>query len=377
MAHVKRLVVMAVFVMFAAACGDTTTETSDAANGEQEWRSPLAEYMGVDLGFDFGDEAEMEARQLEVNEKVAACMAAEGFEWKPDPEEMMMAGPPVDDEGLEWGSDEWTAKYGFGVSTMAFPQETVGPDLIGSPDSFMDFEGEEYVDPNAEYLEALSEAEREEYFATLHGDDQGPDIDFEAMTEEEIDAALEEYYSDYVPTGCMNEAQEEVMGFGGRDYFMEFQDELEKLYEQIEDDPRIASFEQEISTCVSEKGLSYTDMQTMYEDLDERMRPLYDEAFNQQPTDMPSEEEMASMSEREMQELFAPKLSDESKATLGEIQADELALAAAVQECGGNDADRAAVYQEVTIEYEERFIEENRAALDAYLAEQESENEDE
>jgi hypothetical protein len=128
---------------------------------------------------------------------------------------------------------------------------------------------------------------------------------------------------------------------------------------------------------VSDKGLSYTDMQTMYEDLEERMQPLYEQAYNEEPTDMPSEEEMASMSEREMQEMFAPKLSDEAKATLGEIQADELELAVAVQECGGNDADRASVYQEVTIEYEERFIEENRAALDAYLAEQETDNEDE
>ncbi len=371
-----RAATLAIVLILAGCSG--ATETSDASSGadDREWQSPLADYMGVDLGFDFDDEAAMEAKQLEVNERVTACMAAEGFEWKPNPEEMMMvSGPPVDEEGLEWGSDEWTAKYGFGISTMAFPQETVGPDLVGSSESFM-FEEEAHVDPNQDYLNTLSEAEVEKFYATLYGDDPGPDIDFEAMTEEEINAAMEEYYSDFVPTGCMNEAQEDIMGFGGNDYWMEFQDELQDMYEQIEKDPRVAAFEQEISQCVSDKGQTYTNMQSVYEDLEERMSPLYNEAYNQGPggdIEMPSDEEMAEMSEAQMQELFAPKLSDESKAELAEIQADEIALAIAVRDCGGNDEDRASVYQEVTIEYEERFIEENRAALDAYLAEQDAE----
>lgn len=373
MSHFKKLAVMATVVaLLGAGCSSDDGDTSAGAPGE-EWESPLAEYMGLDVGFDFSDEGEAEAQQLEINEMVTACMAAEGFEWKPDPRESMMAGPPLDDEGLEWGSDEWTAKYGFGISTMAFPQETVGPDLLGSNDSFM-MEEEEGTDPNATYVESLSEAEQEEFYATLYGDDQGPDIDFEAMTEEEIEAAMEEYYSDFIPTGCMNEAQDDVMGFGGSGYFMEFQDELQNMYEQIEEDPRIAALDQEIASCVSDKGLVYTDMQAVYEDLEERMQPLYEEAYNQGPDEILSDEEMASMSEREMQELFGPKLSDEARATLAEIQTDELALATAVQECGGNEEARFEVYQEVSIEYEERFIEQNRAALDAYLAEQDAED---
>ncbi len=33
---------------------------------------------------------------------------------------------------LEWGTDEWTEKYGFGITTQRFSQAQVGPDLVGS-----------------------------------------------------------------------------------------------------------------------------------------------------------------------------------------------------------------------------------------------------
>ncbi|MDH3296386.1 MAG: hypothetical protein OER95_18855 [Acidimicrobiia bacterium] len=367
--RVRLLGLACLLVGLLASCGSGSEGESDAAADGDEWRSPLAEYVGLDVGFDYSDEAEMEARQLEINDMVTACMAAEGFEWKPDPRESMIAGPPIDDEGLEWGSEEWTAKYGFGISTLAFPQDAVGPDLLGANEPFF-MEEEGFVDPNEEYLNTLSEPERDEFYATLYGDDPGPDIDPEAMTEEEIEEALDEYYADYVPTGCMNEAQEEIMGFGGSDYFLAFNQELQDMYEQIEKDPRIATFEQQISECVSDKGQVYTDMQSVYEDFEERMGPLYDEAYSRDPFEEFSEEQVEAMSPEEMEELFAPELSDESKAILADIQAEELALAAAVRECGGTDEARADVYQEVVVEYEERFIEENRAALDAYLAEQ-------
>lgn len=353
-----------------SACGGSDDADDDTSAGSaDEWRSPLAEYTGEGAGVDFSDEAAVEAKQLEVNEKVKSCMAAEGFEWQPDPQEQMMSGPPTDDEGLEWGSEEWTAKYGFGISTMAFPQDVVGPDLVGSSDSMMAGMEGEYVDPNQDYLSTLSDAEQQEFYATLYGDDQGPEMT-EDMTEEEIQAAVDEYYADYVPTGCMIEAQEEIFGFGGGGgFYMEFQDELQTMEEQVQEDPRIAGFEQEIASCVADRDQSYTDMETVSMDFEKRMQPIYDDTWSQQPE--VSEADMAEMTEEEMNALFAPKLSDENKALLGQIQADEIALAAAVQECGGNDEERFKLYREVYAEYEERFIEDNKAALDAYLAEQE------
>lgn len=345
-----------------------------AAPESEEWRSPIAEYLGINQSFGFGDEADFEALQIEVNERVTACMAAEGFEWLPNPQEMQMMDVAEAADGLEWGSDEWVAKYGFGISTMAFPQSTVGADLVGSNDDYVQ-DVEEGADPNQEYVENLSDSEREAFYAALHGDDRGPDIDPSTMTEEEIEAAVDEYYADYVPTGCMNEAQEEIMGFGGPGYFQEFQDELETMYEQIQDDPRVTEFEQEIAACVADKGLSYSDMQSLYEDLEKRMEPLYESTYGNDPFVGLSEDEIQSqlenMTEAEMQELFTPKLSDENLALLAEIQADEITLAVAVSECGGNEKAQQAVFEEVRIEYEERFIEENRAALDAFLAEQE------
>ena len=367
-------------LLASCANGDDTTEASAGEDGE--FRSPIAEYLGEEsFGFSPGDEAENEARQIELNEQVQACMAAEGFEWEPNPEEgRFFGGPPIDDEGLEWGSDEWTAKYGLGISTLAFPQDMVGPDLIGTSESF-GFEAE-HEDPNQEYVEGLSESEQEAYYATLYGDDQGPDIDFEALTQEEIDAAFEEYFADYVPTGCFPEAEQEVFGFGpaGPGYWQEFGDDLEAMYEDIQNDPRIVEAEQATSSCMSDKGLDYTNMETLYMDFDERMRPLYDAVYNQVGPGPGGfdEDELESMTEEELDELFAPQpLSDEQKATLGEIQADEIELAVALLECGGNQEERSQLFQEVAIEYEERFIEENREALDAYRNEQQSEDQDE
>ena len=154
-------------LLASCANGDDTTEASAGEDGE--FRSPIAEYLGEDdFGFNPGNEADTEARQIEFNEQVQACMAAEGFEWEPNPEEgIFFGGPPIDDEGLEWGSDEWTAKYGLGISTLAFPQDLVGPDLLGTSESF-GFGGE-HEDPNQEYVEGLSESEQEAYYATLYG----------------------------------------------------------------------------------------------------------------------------------------------------------------------------------------------------------------
>ena len=370
----KRLAMLAVVALMLAACGSDTTETTSDDDTNVAMESPLAEYMGLDTGFDFGDEAAMEAKQLEINEQVTACMAAEGFEWQPNPMESIMAGP-ADEGGLEYGSEEWVAKYGFSISTMAFPQEVVGADLIGySDESFMGVSEEEFSDPNEEYLNTLSDSERDAYYATLYGDDQGPDIDFEAMTEEEIEAAMNEYYADYVPTGCMNEAQEDIMGFGGRDYFIEFQSELEELYEQIENDPRLVELEQDTAECVSDKGLIYTTAADVRGDLEERMQPLYMEAYETDPMSGLTEEQMNSMTDDQLNELMMPRLSDESLDVLAEIQADELELAAAVVECGGSvDGPwNTELFNEVRIEYEQRFIDDNKAALDAFLAEQES-----
>ncbi len=367
------------------ACG-SGTDTEDAASGtsddasEDEWESPIADYLGIDTaGFGPGDEGESEAKQIEVNESVTTCMAAEGFDWLPDPNESTFAFGADSEDGLEWGSEEWTAKYGLGISTQAFSQEQVGPDLIGHTYGQTDGPEAGYIDPNADYLEGLSDAEREEFYATLYGEDQGPDIDFEALTEEEVEAAFNEYYADYEPTGCMELAQQDIFGFGpgGDDYWSQFSEELQEMYEQMQEDPRITAADQKVSECMAGKGVEYTDMETVYESYNEKMEPLYEAVFNQDPGFAIDEEQMQEMSEEELNEMFRPQdLTDEQKTTLGEIQDEEIKLAVGLGECGGDEDALEGLYQEVSIEYEQRFIDQHREALDAYKAEREAESDD-
>ena len=49
-------------------------------------------------------------------------------------------------------------------------------------------------------------------------------------------------------------------------------------------------------------------------------------------------------------------IPDEAKAKLAEIQAEEIALAKAVSDCGGNGEDQGKLYAEVSAEYEQEFI---------------------
>lgn len=367
----QRVVILAVIaVAVCAGCGDSET---DAGSSGEDYESPLAEYMP---GFGFsGDPEDMEAQMLDqqrlVNEQVVECMAAEGFEWIPDDESMMFSGLSGDSEGLEYGSDEWVAKYGFGISTQMFPQEVVGPDLVGMDETMFGGPGDDYEDPNAEYLATLSEAETEAYNEALYGTDTGPEID-ESMSEEEIDEAFREWEANNEPTGCMNIAQEEM--FGGQDFFLEFGNELEGMWERVESDPRIVEANAQIAECVADKGLSFTSLQDANEDIWERVEPMQEELFGAMEEITISDEEAEAMSPEELEAMYAPdELSDDAKAQLAEIQAEEIELAVAVQDCGGGYSQQQELYQEILFDIETRFVEENEDRLEEFKARQESE----
>lgn len=365
-------ILFSVAVLCGACGGDDSG--SEAAAGDESYESPLAEYVG---GMSFGgDPAEMQAQfedqQRQVNERVTECMAAEGFEWLPD------AGPVQDftdvgSDGLEYGSDEWTAKWGFGMSTQAFPQASVGPDLLGMDESAMGMEEEDYVDPNAEYLDSLSEAERQAYSEALYGgEDNGPAID-ESMTEEEMDAAFQEWQATHEPTGCMNIAQEGK--FSNQDFYMEFGEDLEEMYSRIEADPRIVEANAEIAECMADKGLTFTTMQDVQEDIWSRLEPMQRDIYSEEAFGLAEEVEGESdggTAATTVESNFSfPELSDEAKAELAEIQAEEIEMAVAVNECGGGYRGQEELYREVSQDLEAQFVEENKGRLEEYKASQE------
>ena len=76
------------------------------------------------------------------------------------------------------------------------------------------------------------------------------------------------------------------------------------------------------------------------------------------------------MSQEELDEFFEnlppPTLSDEDKAVLARLQAEEVELAIAVNDCGGGPRDLEGLYDEVRIEYEQRFLDENADELEPF-----------
>ena len=358
---VKAFILFATIAVIAAACGGTTSspETTESLPGSAETTSStvvdtttstttttapatgerLSDYIPgfFDVSDPSASEAEFRRQEQQIQEAVARCMAAEGFEYIPY--------IPGDDLFFGFGDPaEFASTYGYGVSTFVTMEDA----FFGSPDD----------DPNTPILDAMSAAEQEEYFALLYG--ESPDFDFENMTDEEIDAA----FAGFVPTGCFADAQEAI--YGSLDFYVEFGEALDDLFSRVEADPRIIAAEADWSTCMSGKGYTFASQNEIYEYLQTRVDAVvtYPDPFAD--TDI-VEPDFASMTEEEIAQffeeqdaLFAPQYDE---AELAELNAEEIAIALADNSCNEN---ASSIYDAVVAEYEAEWIAENRDALLAY-----------
>lgn len=348
-----------------AACGSTTSaESGGSSETAAEYESPLADFLGIDYSNVNDDQqAEFDEQQRQINESVIGCMAAEGFEWIPDVRNnVQFDGTTLD--GLEYGSRAWIEKYGFGMSTQMFSQSQLGPDLVGYDDAQYDT-GEDYVDPNAAYLEGLSDAEQMAFNEALYGGNDGPEYD-ESLTDEEMNQLYDDYYNspDYKPTGCYNIASEEVYSGGEFAVYEVFSDELNEMYERIQADPRIQAAEAKIAECMTDKGFAYTNMDAVYEDFNARTEPLWNTMPD--PAADLTEEQMAEMTDADWQALYdnPPPLPDDVLATIAELQTEEIGMAIALDDCGGGWGNQESVYNDVRIELEQEFIDTHRDELE-------------
>ena len=349
------IVVAAVLLLAACGGGDDgdTVAAGEAPVSEEEWRAlPLAQAMGWDeLGP--GSEEEWEAQEREVQELTAECMAALGFEYQPVDYGGGISFDPYAELDVEPGSREFAEQYGLGMMTFfEQEQEAFGPGIE-----------EDFVDPNQEYVESLSDGERDAYFQALHGD--FPEID-ESLSEEEMN----EIWEDFVPTGCESEAQREVFGagfFGPGDQsetVQEFWELQEELFQRIEADPRIVDLRTEWQACMSEAGHDFTDEQDMYESLNERTNEFYESMSY--PGDDLTPAEWEAMSEDELEALYSQP-PEFDRALLDELQALEIDIAVAHYDCSeGSQRLRYEVQRELESEFVEQhadLIEEVRGEL--------------
>ena len=361
--------------MLSTACGSSTstTETSSTGNDgaassqddgptsfeDLEYRSPIAEFLGADFTSSENSQAEFDEMQREAERVTAQCMAELGFEYFPRGDSSIMVFNE-DTEELPYFSPAWVEKFGFGVTTQWFPQSMVGSDLLGFPDEgFSGPEQDMEEDPNTQYMMSLSEGEREAYQEALYGlppdfGPEGPDEDFA-----------------FEPSGCQFAGFEEASGQGpggGIEFYRTFSDELDALQDRIEADPRVQQFKREIAACASAAGRNWVDEQDFRDQMERAMRDIGPD-FDSDPF-AEAGLDPETMTEREINEFFSQinLLGPEDAARLGQLQAEEIALAKVVVGCGGGPLNREALMGEVRVEYEQEFIDNNAAALEPFKA---------
>ena len=228
------------------------------------------------------------------------------------------------------------------------------------------------ANPNSEYAENLTDAERDAYYQDLYGDE--PEFD-ETLSDEE----LEEFWTTFEPTGCQAEAQKALFDREGLgEFYTEFGTQLDDIYERAQSDPRIVGAQQGLTDCLAEKGHTFEPtkdvQQQVYEQFEGRMEPLYRE-MESGYEDPFAGLDPESMTEEEINEILdalppgGPELSEETLSMLAELQTEEIDLATDVWECQPNFMNSppgGALYFEVLAEYEQKFLDENAAALGQY-----------
>src|SRR5690606_2364200 len=139
-----------------------------------------------------------------------------GFEYTPVDWSAMNGGSFSSDElDVQWGTLEFAEQYGYGATTD--PWGNQGEEVV-DPGA----EQEQFVDPNQEYVDSMSETEASAYYAALYGEQ--PEFDENADPEAEIETE----YS-WEDAGCQGKASHEVYEVGtGMDdeRFTALQDEM-------------------------------------------------------------------------------------------------------------------------------------------------------
>jgi hypothetical protein len=346
-------------LLSAAACAVALTLTGCGDDGptednqESEFDGPIAEFMGWEStgASEQPEFTEAERQQhYQVQDLIVTCMSEAGFEYTPEPfygdQEDAFEDPYADVWQLQQDDPEAFAReYGYGFTTLDYDSE-----VIETPDPSND--------PNAAYRESLSPAAQEEYDKALWGD-------FEAIEEgsEEGEAGVAQ------PSGCSNDAYEQVFGTegeSGEDQFTELFEEWDALYQRIENDPRMDGATQAWLGCMSDAG--YPDLEDLYggqNEVSQRQSELYGyEDGGLLPAPI---EEGEGEGEDDSGEASVPPSEpvEPDPAALEELRQFERDIAVADYTCR-QEHDVDGVERDVRYEHEEQFIEDNREQLEAY-----------
>ncbi|WP_454293953.1 hypothetical protein [Salana multivorans] len=235
-----------------AAC--TNADGGTGSNGDLTYEdSPLNAYFQLfsTIG-DMSDEelqAYHDQRSRRQEDLIAQCMADQGFDFNAEGsgDQVQVGrdeGEDEDREGPQWGTIEYAEQYGYDV-------------FIREEQPLIESEGE-WVDPNAELLEGMSDAERTAWEEALWGAPSEGEHDLEADPEE-----VEWSWEDQ---GCTGWAQHEVdqddPDAGLRTLredprFSDLFKQLDSMSERVQSDPRMTELHEEWASCMAVAGYSF------------------------------------------------------------------------------------------------------------------------
>ncbi|MGW9113945.1 hypothetical protein [Microbacterium sp. NPDC055683] len=337
----------------ALALGLTACSTTGGGGAnELDWEdSPLYEYTNAGYGGDLSIEeqqAQADEQNREIEEKTAACMQEQGFEYIPN----------LDNGGVVYGEDdgvwdpesrEWVEQYGYGIFNDPYAEQNAE----------MSEQGEEYVDPNADYVATLSESEQTAFYEVLYGESPSE--------EESMDPEFDwDAFYETADQGCYNTASNEVYGSDQwEDLYEQFQplmDAMNELYTTTQESDAMVELDAEWAACMADADYAqYTKQAQPTEELYEQQNAFWEDqnaAMEEIDWETATEEEIEALSQS-----TDPSQSDEWK----QAAEDEIPLALADLDCreATDYRDRAL---EIQFELEEQFIADNKAELEAYKA---------
>lgn len=324
----------AVLVLALGACsgGSTGTSTDDPSSAAEAAMGPLDEFFSEMYGG--FDEDAANAQMMQVEESVAACMAEQGFEYTPvDYSQNGGMASSVDELDVEWGTKEFAEQYGYGATTNPY----------GDPTE--DAPTEEWVDPNQDYIETMSETEQTAYYAALYGD----------QTVAEGETEVEYSWED---AGCQGAAQHEVYDATGmdEDKFTALQDEMTAMYESIAADPRVSELDAQWAACMADAG--YTGLAVVGDgetSIYDQVNKIYEDAY----ADVDTSVEITA----EQSEAIDAAVKDQ----LAAITPVEIETAVADFGCR-DEVEYTKTQQDVNAEYQQEFMDAHQAELDAWMA---------
>ncbi|WP_314425459.1 hypothetical protein [uncultured Microbacterium sp.] len=299
--------------------------------------SPLNEYLSAAYGGDLSPEEQQkqfEERQLKTEELMAECMAEEGFEYTPNTQN---GGLVFSDDDVEWEPEkkDWVEKYGYGIVNNPYNE-------MGQEEQ----SGEEYVDPNAEYVESLSESEQTAYYEVAYG----------VPPEEDELAEDGSYEYNWEDAGCQGWAQHELEGEDPwqSDEFADLREKMTEVFTDAQESPELTDLNAEWAACMDDAGEpGFASPMEAQQSISDEQNALFDAAYGDGTTEV---------------DVESPDFVDPSESPeMAEIGEREIELALADLECR-TSLSYMKKSLEIQFAIEEKFIAENKADLEAFKA---------